>query len=175
MHEMKTHWRYYQISGLEQQKNWADSMKAICSLRTFPELLYTLDQTRSVGLDSLLDLNFFKNGIQPMWEDPSNVNGGRIIMEIPVARKDMLFDIWAKTLVFCALEPFEGVNGCVYAEKANYRVCIWVSDASVSDEIMNAWKHILGCSSAVFTFSLHNKHGDGSKFKKGFTKNKSRF
>lgn len=176
MQKIKTSWKYYQISSAEQnQKNWADCIKSVCTMHTYPELLYVLDQTKKAGLENFLDLNFFKDSIMPMWEDSENVNGGRIIMEVPQSQKDILHSLWARTVVFCSLEPTEGINGCVFAEKANYRICIWISNPSVAEEVANAWRHVLNCNSATFTFTLHNRQGDNSKYKRNYSKNKSRF
>jgi len=167
MNEIKSSWKYYQISSQEQQqKDWAGSLKQICTVKAVPELLHTLDQTEIAGLENFLDLNFFKQNIQPMWEDPSNINGGRIIAEIPTALKDRLAELWRRTVAFCVLEPFEGINGCVYAEKANYRICIWISNPAVAEDITSAWRRVLSCDEVAFTFSLHAKHGDTSKSRK---------
>lgn len=167
MDEMRSNWKYYQISSIEQQqKDWASSIKQICAVRTIPELLYTLDQIEIAGLENFLDLNFFRQNIAPMWEDPNNVTGGRIIAEVHTALKDKLHDLWKRTVVFCALEPFKGINGCVYAEKANYRICIWISDPTSVEDITNAWKRILDCDELAFSFSLHAKHTESSKSKK---------
>lgn len=135
-------------------------------VRTVPELLYTLDRTEIAGLDNLLDLNFFRENIIPMWEDQANVGGGRIIAEVPTSMKDRLHDLWRKTVVFCILEPFEGINGCVYAEKANYRICIWIANPANAEEITAAWKRVLGCDEVSFTFSLHARHSENVKSKK---------
>lgn len=167
MAEIKSSWRYYQVSSQEQQhKDWASSLKNICTVKTVPELLDTLDQTEVAGLENFLDLNFFKHNIPPMWEDPNNVNGGRIIAEIPLSMKDALIELWKRTIAFCILEPFEGINGCVYAEKANYRICIWMSSPAGVEDVINAWKRVLNNNEVTFTFSLHARHGDSSKPKK---------
>ncbi|ELA42261.1 uncharacterized protein VICG_00660 [Vittaforma corneae ATCC 50505] len=167
MDEIKSNWKYYQVSSIEQQqKDWASSVKQICIVKTVPELLYTLDQTEIAGLENFLDLSFFRQNIAPMWEDPNNVTGGRIIVEIPTALKEKLHGLWKKTVVFCILEPFKGINGCVYAEKANYRICIWISDPTSAEDITHAWKRILDCDELSFSFSLHAKHTEPSKSKK---------
>lgn len=176
MQNLKTSWNYYQTSASEQnQKNWADCVKEVCSMKAYPEILYAIDQTKKAGLENFMDLNFFKDKIMPTWEDPANSNGGRIIMEIPLSQRDILHSLWARTVIFCSLEPYEGINGCVFAEKANYRICIWVANSSIADEVVNAWKHVLNCNCASFTFTLHNKPNDGSRYKKNYSRNKSKF
>ncbi|KAM0681350.1 translation initiation factor eIF4E [Glugoides intestinalis] len=168
MKDLKSNWKYYQASSLEQQqKDWVGCMKQICIVKNTPELLYTLDQVELAGLENFLDLNFFKQNIGPMWEDPSNVNGGRIIAEIPLSLKAKLPELWRKTAIFCALEPYNGINGCVYSEKANYRISIWIGDATCADDIIKACQHILGCEEITFAFSLHaSKQSDGFRNKK---------
>lgn len=174
MSEIKSIWKYHQISSPEQQQiDWANSIKQICTVKTIPEILYTIDQTESAGLENFLDLNFFKQNIAPMWEDPNNIHGGRIIAEFPLSMKDKLHELWKRTVVFCALEPFHGINGCVYTEKASYRICVWISDPSNADDIKAAWKHVLDCDDVSFAFTIHSERTDGSRLKKrgGFSKN----
>lgn len=173
---MKNTWKCYQMAPTEKaHKNWIDSMKQICTINEFSRLMFLLDEIKSIGLESFMDFNFFKNDIMPMWEDPVNSGGGRIIMEVPLSQKEMLHTLWAKTLVFCALEMSEGINGCVFSEKANYRICIWIADPSLVDEILPIWKYVLDCNTVSFSFSLHNKHNDNQRSRKGYSRNKSRF
>lgn len=171
MNALESEWKYYQLINSNEQtsKSWADSLKSIGTVKTVPELLFTLDETWKRGMENINDLNFFKNNIQPMWEDPANVNGGRCIMEIPTARKDILFDMWKNTVAFCASNAFECISGCVFNEKANYRISIWISDPQESEALMKAWKDTLNSNSVAFSFSLHNRYPDHSKYrKKGF-------
>ena len=135
MEEMNSEWKY-QVSLLEQAtKNWADTSKWISTVNTFPQLNCTLTKTAEEGLENLNDLNFFKQSIKPIWEDDVNKRGGRIIMEIPLSKKEMLNEVWKKTVVFCAVEPYDCINGCVYGEKANYRISLWIGDSNMADEI----------------------------------------
>lgn len=167
MDELQFNWKYYQSSSVEQQqKDWAGSLKKIGMVKNITELLYTLDGTEKEGLDNFLDMNFFKQDIVPMWEDPHNIAGGRIMAEIPHHLKDKLIEFWKKTIVFCVLEPYKGINGCVYADKANYRISIWIADSNISDDIINAWKGILNNDEISYTFSPHSKFNDSSRNKK---------
>lgn len=176
MLDLESEWRYYQLSSSteQNQKSWADSMKMIGCVRTVPELLFTLDETEKRGMENLTDLNLFKNNIQPMWEDPANVNGGRCIMEVPTSQRDAVFDLWRSTVAFCCSNAFETVSGCVYNEKANFRISIWVSDPRENEELMKAWRETLRNSQSMFSFALHNKYSDHSKNRKRFfNKNKA--
>lgn len=173
--EMKSQWKYYQVVAPENnQKSWADCIKPIATITTFPELLDSFDKTLEFGLENLNDLNFFKNDIKPIWEEQANKNGGRIIMEVPLSQKDIVFEIWKRTVVFCAMNLFTTVNGCVYAEKANFRICIWIGDSNFSEEVTNAWKKVLDNDQATFIYSSHDRASDASKRgKKYLHKNKN--
>lgn len=161
---MKSQWKYYQVVTSDtQQKNWADCIKHIATVKTYPELHHTLDMTLVAGIENFHDLNFFRHGVQPMWEDPANKNGGRIIMEIPLSHKDILHTLWSKTTIFCALDAFSTITGCVYAEKANYRICLWIGDSNFAEDVTGAWKHVLECNVATFAYSSHDKNNDSSR------------
>lgn len=167
MEEMQSTWKYYQSASIEQQqKDWAGSIKMLRAIKTIPELLTTFDKIEAVGLDNFLDMNIFKQNIAPMWEDPNNIGGGRILAEIPHSLKDKLHELWKKSVVFCVIELFKEINGCVFAEKANYRISLWISNPTNYQEIINAWKEVLDCDEITFSFSLHSKHPDTSKSKK---------
>lgn len=174
MDNLKSSWTIYQLSGSgeQTQKTWASSMKSICVVKTIPELLSTLDNLERIGIENINDLNFFKDEIQPMWEDPSNVNGGRCILEISLNAKDEVLNVWKQTVALCVSETFDTICGCTFNEKSHYRICIWISDPRENEEIINAWKKILNENNFLFSFSLHNKYSDSSKNKKKFaTKN----
>lgn len=165
--ELQSEWRYTQIINIDPtSKNWADNLKTICNVKTAPELLTTLDEIKRVGLENLTDVNFFKSTINPMWEDPININGGRCILEIPTSQKEKLFEIWKITVAMCASGAFDNICGCVFSEKANFRIAIWISDPREAEDILKAWKEVVDCSQAVFSFSLHNRFGDFSKSKR---------
>lgn len=171
MADLVSQWTYYQLSnsGEQTQKTWADSLKSICTVNTQSELLYTLDEVEKIGMENFNDLNFFKNGIQPMWEDLSNVNGGRCMAEIGTNHKDVITTLWNRTVALCALDTFEGICGCVFNEKSNFRISIWISDPRYSEEILQAWKEVLDNCFVVYSFSMHNKYSESSKSKKKFS------
>ncbi len=173
---MKDVWRYYQITGNESssEKNWAESIREIGSVKSVPELLYTLDKVESVGLLNLIDLNFFKSNLKPVWEDPANINGGRCILDIPLSQKNNIFEYWKKTVAFCYSGIFPSIAGCVFAEKANFRISIWITESQDSFEIISMWKKILNSGGVcLFEFRPHNKNYDhGFQRKRYVNKNK---
>lgn len=178
MLDLNSEWKYYQLSsGSEQnQKSWADAIKMVGAVKTIPELLYTLDEIEKVGLENLNDIHFFKGDVMPMWEHPVNVNGGRCIFELPISGKEFILEAWKKTTAFCSSNIFETISGCVFSEKASFRISIWISDPRESDDIINAWKELLKGIFGSFSFSLHNKYGDYNKNKRrgnnSYNKNK---
>lgn len=174
MDNLQSKWTYYQLADNSEQtqKTWADALKAVCCVSTVPQLLFTLDEIGKAGLDNFNDLNFFKGEIQPMWEDPANVNGGRCMLEVSTNHKNAILEIWKKTVMLCASDLFDGINGCAFNEKANYRISLWISDPRESDEIVKIWKDVLDNNLGSFSFSLHNKYSEFSKSKKKFSNRK---
>lgn len=165
---LQSEWRYYQLSNSSEQtqRSWADSLKMIGQVATVPELLHTLDETERRGLENLNDLNFFRTPVLPMWEDAANVNGGRCIMEVPTAQRELVFALWKSTVALCASGVFETICGCVFSEKANYRISIWISDPRECEALLKVWRDVLHCNHSMFSFALHNKYTDFSKNKK---------
>ena len=100
-----------------------------------------------------------------MWEDPININGGKCTLEIPISMKDKLFDAWKMTVGLCTLGVFDNICGCVFNEKSNFRISIWISDPRDADDVLKAWKEVIDCPHGIFSFSLHNRFGDYNKSK----------
>lgn len=170
MDELSSEWNCYQLSSTPEQssRNWAESLKNVCTVRRVPQLLFLLDEMAKINITSFIDFNFFKCGIMPMWEDPANMNGGRCIIEIPHSKKDAVMNVWKVTALLCSCNAFSTISGCVYNEKANYRISIWVSEEKESNEIIKIWKELVNMPEATFAFTFHNNrgHSDYSRHRK---------
>ncbi|KAI4292925.1 translation initiation factor 4E [Pancytospora philotis] len=168
---MESGWCYYQLSNNSEQtvKSWADSLKRVGEVRTVPELLYTLDEIEQKGFENLIDLNFFKGSVKPMWEDPANINGGRCILEVPLTMREAVPDIWRSTVALCVSHLFDTINGCVFNEKSCFRIALWISDPAEAEATIKAWRELIPAGYTSLNFSLHNKYGDHSKGKKRFS------
>lgn len=153
----------YQISP-EPAKVWADSIKPLATIQSFPELMTSVDAAKAVGLENCTDIFYFREGIMPMWEDPGNVNGGRLVLEIPASQKDSLAEMWSKTLILTSLK-INGITGCTFAEKSNFRICIWISEPKFVDFISEAWREVLRMPSSC-PYLPHNRSQDGNRYRK---------
>ncbi|KAI5150005.1 translation initiation factor 4E [Enteropsectra breve] len=165
----KAAWNYFQINTLTDnpRKDWADMLKNVCKFSSEGELLDSLDQIGEIGLHKMNDLYLFKDNIMPMWEDSQNINGGRIIVEIPQSMKENINNVWRRTAALCYVNAFSVINGCVINEKApSFRISLWVSSAHENDDIIECWKTLLNLPAISFNFSFHNKGYDSSSKQK---------
>jgi len=160
-------WRYYQISDDGDFKNWADAIKYMCTVKSAPELLYTLDECRRNGLASMNELCFFKNAIKPMWEDPANINGGRCILEISSNDMDLAINCWKKIVALCFVGDIEAINGCIFSEKSmHYRIGVWIADESSQNEVAGAMKEVIGGGRISYSYTSHSSQSGGNFYKK---------
>lgn len=83
------------------------------------------------------DYNMFKRGIKPMWEDPRNKNGGRIMLLIRKAPKGQggsrLDEVWLEILLCLIGEAFDEESDQVCGAVVNIRpkidrISIWTAD-----------------------------------------------
>ena len=57
------------------------------------------DKTRRIN-----SIEFFKQGIEPRWEDPKNENGGRLVFQ--VSKSDKSNDIYSNLIFYLIGEQF---------------------------------------------------------------------
>ncbi|KAI5181897.1 translation initiation factor 4E [Nematocida sp. AWRm80] len=106
-----------------------DSIKKEAVIKNENELLYVIRRIKKLkDMKSITDISLFKEGIQPMWEDPKNITGGKWVIRI---NKDTIEQrLFERLLAWMALVPFKtmDVNGIVVSIRAHYTVLsIWTA------------------------------------------------
>lgn len=86
------------------------------------ELLYVLRRIQELeNIKPITDICLFKNDIEPMWEDPQNIEGGKWIVKFKrgIGVEQRLFE---KLLLRMAVAPFETmeVNGVMVSIRKNH-------------------------------------------------------
>ncbi|KHJ86053.1 eukaryotic initiation factor 4E [Oesophagostomum dentatum] len=82
LHPLKRKWTYWYLND-DRQANWEDRLKRVCTFSTVEEFWALYNNIRPPsGLNCLCDYNVFKDGIQPMWEVPENLKGGRWLITV---------------------------------------------------------------------------------------------
>lgn len=108
--------------------------------------------------------HLFRTGIEPKWEDPANLNGGRWVFSSSRNHALKVDKIWEKTIYELLNEKFsyfgsECVKGLVgSARKNEIRIAIWTADAFDQTKqftIGKYWKTIIEEFFAQTNFSLN--------------------
>lgn len=160
---LHTKWTYfydYQQKGKATQESWKDILKEVCTIEDVPTLLYVLENTGEADewpLNS--NIHFFREGIEPAWEDVRNINGGKWVLEIEKEKEDeRINDLWKKTVAFCVSEQAknEFVCGCVFSPRRYVdRLAVWTSIKD--DDVMKIgrlWKENVGFEDQI-SFKVH--------------------
>lgn len=98
--------------------------------------------------------SFFEKGVNPTWDDPSNINGAEWSIRKFNGLKD-ISDMWITTLVNLVGEVFDyshhikGIRivDSTLPEKPMYRLEVWFDKVEVSDIIQNHIKQIFNIKS----------------------------
>jgi len=109
-----------------------------------------------------MDLHFFREGIDPMWEDPVNVNGGKWVLRI---KKGMASRCWEDSVLAFIGDQFElGDELCGLVLSIKYKedtLSFWnktAADKEVVENIKETIKRVLNLSgSAPLEYKPHNE------------------
>ena len=144
------------------------------SVENFWEVFNNVKPASQLSTNS--NYHIFKDGVEPMWEDAGNVNGGKFVLTIPKkeSRGGRLDEAWLFTVLGMIGETMDAtgdqVCGTVVSiRKSQDRIALWLkscdSDACIS--IGERWKKALDVSSK--TSMKYQSHKDaaasGSSFK----------
>lgn len=114
-----------------QQPNhpYENSIKQIAKVSTVEEfwLVYNHLQ-RPDNLPHTTDYHFFRDGIKPTWEDPSNAKGGKWIVRL---RKGLASRYWEEIIL--------GLVGCQFTGIPHSEVCGAVVSIRYSEDIVSVW------------------------------------
>jgi hypothetical protein len=88
-------------------------------------------------------IGVFESGVEPLWNDPSNVRGSDFYFEIDFTENSRLKDLWDKLVFTLIGETFnvsEEVVGCRVVDKKNcYKFEIWCKfDGNARSNAQNA-------------------------------------
>uniref|UniRef100_A0A1I7XVB6 eIF-4F 25 kDa subunit n=1 Tax=Heterorhabditis bacteriophora TaxID=37862 RepID=A0A1I7XVB6_HETBA len=82
LHPLKQKWTYWYLND-DRLSNWEARLKPVCTFGTVEEFWALYNNIRPPSaLNNSCDYNVFKAGIQPMWEVPENLKGGRWLINV---------------------------------------------------------------------------------------------
>jgi len=162
---LKSSWVLWQNDNNDSNiRSWEKDNSKVGEFSMIPQFLYMCDEIVRVRVENLRPMNLFKNGIKPMWEDEANVDGGRLILDIPVLTQVDLNEIWKMTMILCVSNSIDNICGCVFNEKQSvYKISIWFGRDYNQDMIKEMWEKILGSINLPIYSFLHKKSLDNTK------------
>jgi len=135
---------YWKRSAYNDSRKWKEFLQMKSSFTTRKEFWSAYNEVNGYEFGLLsrhFDYCVFKEGIVPMWEDPSNRNGGRWILEFP-RRKDwrhisFLDRIWLKVLLAITgtedeiHEYLDEICGCVLMIRHEInKIAVWTKNSN---------------------------------------------
>lgn len=163
-HPLNTEWSLWTSVKTDNKKvvNWMDTVKNIItvdSIEDFWAMFNNIPQASE--LNHPFDYYFFRKDIQPMWEDPANINGGKMtLMFKKTCDAEFIDRIWLYSILGCIGEQFDD-NICgvtLNIRKHQDRINIWIN-TDKEDEIKQLalkWKEIIEVKNMHVSYVTHN-------------------
>ena len=154
-HYLNSKWVLWFLKG-DRNRSWEECLKRVAVLETVEDFwgLYSNIQPPT-GLPWNSDYYLFREGIKPMWEDPSNIKGGRWLTQIErTKRAERLDSCWLELMMALVGEQFNNLGSNVCGAVCNVRqkgdkVALWTRDGTNDDTnlvIGNVMREKLGMS-----------------------------
>lgn len=141
-HPLNNDWGWWFFKN-DKSRNWADNLKFIAEVGTVEDFWGLYNHVQPVsGLPSVCDYSFFKRGIEPMWEDKQNVQGGRWLLQTAKNSRDKLLDTyWLETLLLLVGERFaedadEVCGAVVQIRNRGDKLAIWTRDFTKKESVL---------------------------------------
>lgn len=152
--------------------DWKDNLKNCGSFQSVGEFWSVFNNVKPASRLSLnSNYHIFREGVEPMWEDPANKKGGKFILTIP--KKDSKTgrtDEWWLYTVLAMIGETLDLNGdqvcgaVVSIRKSQDRIALWLKSADKvkCSEIGARWKKALDMQKTPMKYQLHD---DGTCFR----------
>jgi len=148
-HPLQNRWSMWYFKN-DKAKEWKDNHKLIASCDTIEDFwaLYNFLKPPS-NLQPGCDYSFFKEGIEPMWEDPRNVEGGRWLLNLQRQQRSCgeLDKYWQEALMCLIGEIIEPNSDEICGAVVNIRpkgdkLAIWTGNAEKKHQVMTIGKNM---------------------------------
>lgn len=142
--------------------NWMDTVKNIItvdSVEDFWGMFNNIPQASELNYP--FDYYFFRHNIQPMWEDPSNINGGKMtLMFKKTCDAEFIDKVWLYTVLGCIGEQFkDNICGIVLnIRKHQDRINVWINTDNEEDikNLALQWKELTEIKNMHVSYVKHN-------------------
>lgn len=127
---------YFKENKQKQINDYEDNLRKIGSFNTAEEFWgYYQHIRRPDSLPKGCEFLLFKEGIQPLWEDPANHGGGRFVLHI---KKIFSTKTWEDILLAFIIteENFDKLNGVVINVRGwEVLLSIWTKELNTEEEL----------------------------------------
>ncbi|KAJ2456031.1 eukaryotic translation initiation factor 4E [Coemansia sp. RSA 2336] len=142
---------------------WKEHLKHIVTVKTVEDFWGVYNKIPSpLDLPHGSNYHLFREGIEPMWEDKANKNGGKWACVLQRSIGEKVNEHWLHTLLACIGETFETspeVCGVVFSNrKSCFKINLWTRTASnktVCEDIGRHLKSVMGINGSLDYF-LHD-------------------
>uniref|UniRef100_A0A0X3P7B6 EIF-4F 25 kDa subunit n=1 Tax=Schistocephalus solidus TaxID=70667 RepID=A0A0X3P7B6_SCHSO len=147
VHPLQYAWNFF-VFSYSAGKGWEDNMQKIAVFDTVEHFWSILTHTLPPSeIMNGTDIYIFKDGIQPMWEDERNRNGGRWLINVP--HIEMLDTYWEELLMLIIGNDWETeaeseqICGAVFQRRARGpKISLWTSDAEDEATVMRIGRRV---------------------------------
>ncbi|KAL7669198.1 hypothetical protein ACOME3_009863 [Neoechinorhynchus agilis] len=167
MFPLENAWSFYFLKN-EQSRAWRDNIVFVSNVETAEEFWSVINHLQTVNkLHFNTDLMVFKRGIQPMWEDPMNINGGRWVFFIDKRHTAVDLDAcWLHLLMAIVGDQFGDLDeGCLVGavlsvRKNGCKIALWTRngfDEALQRRIGRKFKDVLALPpSTTVLYEFHS-------------------
>ncbi|VDM43076.1 unnamed protein product [Toxocara canis] len=134
-HFLQCRWALWYFKA-DRGRDWEDCLSQIAVFGTIEKFWALYNHIKPVSeLSWGSDYYLFKEGIKPMWEDDSNINGGRWLVPVDKQRRVPLLDhYWLELLMAVIGEQFEDYadlicGAAVSVRQKGDKVSLWTRDS----------------------------------------------
>ncbi|KAL4703995.1 hypothetical protein ACJJTC_018035 [Scirpophaga incertulas] len=165
-HPLENTWVLWLTANVS--KDWKENLIEITSFNTVEDFwcLYH-HMILPSELEEGQDFSLFKQGVRPMWEDPANTKGGRLVVFLEKKNTHDLNRIWLDTILMLIGENFDNLNHLIRGVVVNIkpknnknRISVWFSNKNNSKENMMISQKLKDTVSIPqkLGFYAHNSH-----------------
>jgi len=148
---LKYPWGFFFLSN-DKNLDWMKRLSRICTLNTVEEFWAFVDRIRQPSIMPQCDYSLFKYEIEPVWEVPENVNGGRLVFQLQKPEPHIFDELWLKLMLGMIGDYFgeetKSLCGAVCSSRQKgSKISLWTTNAEDDDtnkEIGNKLKALWG-------------------------------
>ncbi|EDR28053.1 eukaryotic translation initiation factor 4E-2, putative [Entamoeba dispar SAW760] len=159
-HKLFSEWTFW-FDGFSNKstETYGSNIVSIGSFKTAEEFWGIYDAIPKLGtMENGSDVSLFKNGIKPIWEDTSNVGGGRIQTILTNTNNELCQQYWRDTILSLIGETIPSaycINGAAFSVRQHNKIALWLDKSGKEhlNEISKKLRDIIPCDGTIIYYS----------------------